>query len=187
MKGFMRMILKPLEFPGCYELQPKILSDKRGCFVKIFHEDVFRDNGLSTNFKEEYYTFSKKKVLRGLHFQIPPHDHVKLVYVPSGSIMDAIVDLRVGSPTFGKYVILNIDAQKGNMLYLVEGIAHGFYVRSERAIVSYKVSTVYSSEHDTGILWNTAGIPWPDQDPLLSERDKTFPSLETFKKRFVFN
>ncbi len=171
---------------GCFEIQPDIHRDNRGTFIKTFHESAFKESGLTTSFAEEYHSLSKKGVLRGLHFQIPPHDHIKVIYAASGKIFDAIVDLRVGSPTYGEHAIFELSDENASLLYLPSGIAHGFYVLSDYALVMYKVTTTYAPEHDTGILWNSVGIPWPDTSPIMSERDKTFPSLDEFDNPFFF-
>jgi len=174
------------DITGCYEIQPKIFTDLRGNFVKTYHEEVFLAHGLATKFAEEYYSFSRKGVLRGLHFQLPPHDHVKMVYCILGKVFDAIVDLRKGSPTYGQYAVFELSSEKANSLYLAPGIAHGFYVLSDSAIVVYKVTTVYSPEHDTGIRWNSCRIPWPDAEPLLSERDQGLQAFAEFDSSFVY-
>ncbi len=171
---------------GCYEIVPKVLRDNRGTFVKTFHEKIFLANRLILNFAEEYYSTSHHGVLRGLHFQTPPFDHTKIVYCVSGEIFDVVVDLRVGSPTYGKYDTFNISSNKGNILYIPAGLAHGFYVLSLSAIVVYKVTTVYSQENDKGILWNSIGIPWPDNNPVLSRRDKEFPLFKNFDSPFTY-
>jgi dTDP-4-dehydrorhamnose 3,5-epimerase len=168
---------KATPIPGCFELIPKIHSDERGLFVKTFHEEDFSALGLETYFREEYYSISKRGVLRGMHFQKPPHDHVKVVYACSGRVFDAVIDLRKDSPAFGKYAVFELDSVKGNILYIPKGLAHGFYVMSESAIMVYKVSTVYSKAYDSGVLWASAGIPWPSSRPLISARDSMFPPL----------
>lgn len=182
----MELIIKQTGIPGCFELLPKILRDERGSFVKTFHKDIFEKNELKTNFAEEYYTLSHKGVLRGLHFQTPPQDHFKLVYCVHGEVLDAVVDLRKGSPTYALHETFQLSARKANMIYIPPGLAHGFYVVSETAIVAYKVTTVYSPEHDTGLLWNSANIKWSDDNPILSERDRKFIRLEDYKSPFVY-
>ena len=172
--------------PGCFEIHPAVIKDERGTFVKTFQQDVFDKYGLTTGFAEEYYSYSNKGVLRGFHFQLPPHDHVKMVYCVSGTIRDAIIDLRKGSPTCGQHAVFELSGEKANALYLGKGIAHAFYVVSDSAIVMYKVTTVYAPEHDAGILWNSAGVPWPDNMPILSRRDKSFPLLEQFESPFIY-
>ena len=172
--------------PGCFEIHPDVIKDERGTFVKTFHRDIFDKHGLTTDFAEEYYSYSKKGVLRGLHFQLPPHDHIKMVYCVRGRILDAIVDLRKGSPTFGGYALFELSDENAQVLYLGRGIAHGFYALSNEAIVMYKVTTIYAPEHDAGILWNSAGVPWPDNMPILSKRDKSFPPLSQFESPFIY-
>ena len=120
------MEIVPTEIPGCYEVQPKVFKDKRGAFVKTFHAGDFHSYGLCADWTEQYYSRSKRGVLRGLHFQLPPHDHAKLVYCVAGSVLDVAFDLRIGSPTYGKAVMLELSAKKGNMIYLPKGLAHGF-------------------------------------------------------------
>lgn len=170
--------------PGCYEIKPEIIDDDRGQFVKIFHKDFYVQNHLENNYSEEYYSISNRGVLRGLHFQIPPHEHVKLVYCVEGCVFDAVVDLRKNSTTYGKYETFELSSKKANMLYIPPGLAHGFYVLSERAIMVYKISTVYSPKHDTGILWNSANIPWPDKNPVISKRDSQFIEFDQFQSPF---
>jgi len=182
----MQFDIRQTKIPGCFELLPKLFKDERGSFVKTFHENVFKENGLETHFSEEYYSFSHKRVLRGLHFQLPLMDHVKLVYCVYGRVLDAVVDLRVGSPAYGNFETFELSAEQANMVYIPKGLAHGFYVLSEGAIMMYKVTTVYSPEHDTGILWRSANIPWPDERPIISKRDSEFIALENFKSPFIY-
>jgi len=178
------MDLLPTSIEGCSVIHTKMIIDRRGSFVKTFHKNVFSGLGLETSFSEEFYSVSKRGVLRGLHFQVPPQECVKLVYCVEGCVFDAVVDLRKNSRTYGKYEVFELDAEKANMLYIPPGLAHGFYVLSEQAIMVYKVSTVYSPEHDTGILWNSVGIPWPDNTPIISERDNRFIEFKQFKSPF---
>jgi dTDP-4-dehydrorhamnose 3,5-epimerase len=173
--------------PGCLELYPDILKDNRGIFVKTFQRDIFEEQGMPSQFAEEYYTYSHQGVVRGLHFQVPPMDHDKLVYCVSGTVFDAVVDLRVGSPSYGTHSIFDISAEKANMIYLPAGLAHGFLVLSASAVLMYKVTTAYSRDHDSGIMWNSAGIPWPTANPIISKRDSGFPTLAEFKSPFVYS
>lgn len=179
------MEITPSKITGCYELQPNILWDDRGRFVKVFHQGVFAKHGLETCFAEEYYSVSQRGVLRGMHFQTPPMDHTKMVYCIAGAVLDVVVDLRLGSPTYGEFVQFDLNAEKGNIVYIPPGLAHGFYALSDSATLIYKVTTVYSPEHDSGILWDSAGIPWPDSAPILSTRDKGFPALKNFVTPFI--
>ena len=180
------MQIRETEIPGCYELQPRLLKDERGVFVKTFHANEFRSLGLCENWKEQYYSTSNQGVLRGLHFHLPPYDHAKLVYCISGRVLDVAVDLRVGSPSYGHCVIVELSAERGNMIYLPTGLAHGFCTHEEPATLVYNVTSVYQPESDTGIRWDSANIPWPLTNPLLSERDHSFSTLAEFESPFVF-
>ena len=174
------------KIPGCYEIIPRVLPDERGLFVKTFNRQQFAECGLATDFAEGYYTLSRRGVLRGLHFQTPPLDHAKLVYCPAGEIFDAVLDLRSGSPTFGEVLTSTLSERTANMLYLPPGLAHGFWTTSDKALVMYQVTSRYAPEHDAGILWSSAGIPWPGGTPVLSARDRSFPRLDEFVSPFVF-
>jgi len=171
---------------GCYEIQPRILEDERGSFVKVFNYDLYSSHGLSLDLKEEYYSTSNRGVIRGLHFQVPPQDHLKVVYCVSGEVQDVLLDLRIGSPSYGMVAQYQLNAIKGNVLYIPSGIAHGFCVTSESAILVYKTSTVYSQDHDAGILYSSVGVCWPTKDPVLSSRDLSFPALKDFKSPFRY-
>lgn len=180
------MKIHSVQIPGCYLIEPIHIKDNRGSFVKVFRKDEYCEFGFETTFAEEYFSFSNQGVLRGLHFQKPPADHVKIVCCLSGVIFDAIVDLRVGSPTYGKYETFELSGCRIRMLYLPPGIAHGFYVISKSAIVAYMVTSLYSPEHDSGILWKSTPIPWPDRNPTLSERDRTFMPMIEFVSPFIY-
>ena len=180
------MNLIKTQIDGCFELQPEIFDDARGRFVKIFHSEQFEKAGLETEFKEEYYSVSGCGVLRGLHFQLPPEDHVKMVYCVSGEVFDVVVDLRVGSPTYKVVSTFKLSAQKANCIYIPKGMAHGFCVTSDSATLVYRVGTVHSPNHDSGILWNSVDVNWPIHEPLISARDLTFQKLENFQSPFSY-
>jgi dTDP-4-dehydrorhamnose 3,5-epimerase len=179
-------VIKETDIPGCLEITPKVQIDCRGTFVKTYQSSLYIRLGLHADFVEEYHSRSKRRVLRGLHFQVPPHAHFKVVYCVQGSALDAIVDLRVGSPTYGQYYLIELSAATGNMLYLPPGIAHGFYVNSREAILAYRVSTEYVPAADTGILWNSANIPWADDQPIMSARDQSLPKMADFDSPFAY-
>ncbi|MBO9998483.1 MAG: dTDP-4-dehydrorhamnose 3,5-epimerase [Cyanobacteria bacterium SID2] len=180
------MNLRDTKIPGCYEIDVKVFKDDRGRFVKTFHEEVYREFGLVTHFAETYYSVSQQNVLRGLHFQVPPKDHAKLIHCVEGEILDVAVDLRVGSPTYGEHAAFTLTPEKGNAVYVPAGLAHGFYIVSEMALVMYQVSSVYAPEHEGGILWNSAGIPWEAENPIVSAKDQQWKSLAEFESPFVF-
>lgn len=183
------MNLRSIEtrIPGCFELQTRPLSDERGTFVKTYHQEWFKSLGLRTDWAEQYYSFSKPGVVRGLHFQLPPHEHAKLVYCIAGRVFDVAFDLRRGSPTYGEYIQLELSAEQANMLYLPAGIAHGFSTFAEPATLVYTVTSGHEPESDTGIRWDSAGIQWPHSSPQLSKRDKTFVALKDFDSPFHFD
>jgi dTDP-4-dehydrorhamnose 3,5-epimerase len=171
---------------GCLEIEPDAYRDRRGSFVKHFHERQFQELGLETNFPEAFYSKSVAGVLRGLHVMAPPHDQVKVVTCVSGSVLDAVLDLRWGSPTFGAHVLIELNADRCNMVYIEKGMAHGFYVPSGEAVLLYRVSTMYSAQHDRGIRWDSAGIPWPNATPIVSARDAALPTFDAFETPFEF-
>lgn len=170
--------------PGCFEVQPVVHRDHRGSFVKVFQESVFQKLGLAKSYNEEFYSSSRKNVLRGMHFQTPPFAQDKVVFCVQGEVLDVGVDLRADSPTYGRHVAVHLSAEKGNGLYLPKGLAHGFVALSDDAVLLYKVSEEYAPAQDTGILWNSCGISWPVENPVISERDSKFVSLSAFQSPF---
>jgi dTDP-4-dehydrorhamnose 3,5-epimerase len=176
--------LRETGLPGCFEVLPRQISDVRGRFIKTFHAPSYSQLGLETEFVEEYYTTSHRGVLRGLHFQIPPADHAKLVYCVAGSVFDAVLDLRKDSPTYGRFAHLELSEEKRNLLYVPRGIAHGFTTISDECTMIYKVTSVHSPAEDAGIHWDSAGIPWPGSNFIISERDQSFPGLSQYNSPF---
>lgn len=171
---------------GCFEIRPKVHNDSRGKFVKTFHYDWFAREGLNTKWYEDYYSVSKRDVIRGLHFQVPPHDHEKLVYCVSGNVFDVLVDIRNGSPTYGMAINFHLSSDAGNMVYVPRGLAHGFCSLTNDSVVAYKVSTVHSPMHDRGVLWSSVNVDWPVSFPVISERDSKFPRLVDLISEFDF-
>jgi len=181
------MQFRELSIPGCFEIILPVFRDQRGLFVKTFHEGLFGAQGLVTTYAEEFYSLSCQGVIRGLHFQCPPRDLTKVVYCLQGEAMDVLVDLRRGSPMYGRHAICELSAATANMVYIPSGIAHGFYARSPEVLMVYKVSAVHSPEHDTGIRWDSLDIPWPDPAPLLSQRDRELVPFVVFDSPFNFD
>jgi len=171
---------------GCFVVQFPAFPDSRGFFVKAFQKSLFEAQGLEADFAEVFYTTSHKRVLRGMHFQVPPSDHAKLVYCTSGSICDMALDLRVGSPSFGQHEVYELSERFNNAVFLPRGIAHGFYVREAPSVVVYHVTTEHNPAHDQGILWSSFGAPWPDSNPVVSARDAAFPALDGFRSPFRY-
>lgn len=171
--------------PGCLVLQPRVLEDARGRFVKTFHDGAFRALGLEANFVEQYYSHSHRGVVRGMHFQRPPAQHAKLVYCVQGEVFDVVLDLRRGSPTYGQARSVTLSARQGNAIYIPAGFAHGFCATSDATLV-YNVTSGYAPEHDSGVRWDSIGIDWPAGTPLVSPRDAVFAALADFDSPFTY-
>lgn len=177
------MEIKNTPIKGVYEIFPKVYKDDRGYFVETYRKDIFESNGLPTDWKQDNQSFSMAGILRGLHFQEGGFAQAKLARVITGRVLDVCVDLRQGSPTFGRHHAVILDSVQHNMLYIPKGFAHGFAVL-EDAVFSYKCSHLYHKESEGGIIWNDKelNIDWKMASPILSEKDKLWPSLEEFKK-----
>ncbi len=169
---------KPLEIDGCYELTSNSFSDHRGVLTKIWHSEIYDKLGVNFKIQESYYSTSKLGVLRGMHFQIPPHDQYKLVCCLKGEIQDAMIDLREGSPTSQKSIDLVISSTKKNLVLIPPGIAHGFLSLSDPAVVLYMASTTYAPDHDTGLHWQDCNVNWKNDNPIISAKDKELPKLQ---------
>jgi len=169
-----------LEIPDVKLVIPNNYSDERGYFLESYKDSEFSANGISTKFVQDNFSHSIHDVLRGLHYQTKPKEQAKLVSVISGEIFDVAVDIRKGSPTFGKWVSEILSEKNHKMLYIPEGFAHGFCTLSDIANVFYKVTNEYSPENEQGIIWNDPeiSISWPIQNPVISEKDKKLPTLE---------
>lgn len=178
-----------LEIPGVFLVKTTRHGDDRGFFQESYRASAFRDAGLAGEFVQDNFARSRRGVLRGLHFQSPPQAQGKLVGVPMGSVFDVGVDLRVGSPAYGRWVGLELDEATGSLLFLPPGLAHGYCVLSEAAHVAYKVTAEYSPGLDGGIRWDDPelGIPWPTSTPILSAKDQTLPALKDFESPFNFS
>lgn len=160
-------------------LRPKVFPDKRGSFFEF----TKKSNNISLPaFVQDNISFSKKNVLRGLHFQRPPFEQGKLVLILEGKILDIAVDIRPKSPTLGQFVSLILDSKKHDAIFIPEGFAHGFYVLSESSKIYYKNTNEYSPEHSSGIIWNDKdlGIDWTTDSPLLSDADKKHISFKEY-------
>ena len=171
-------------FDGLFILETLNYQDNRGCFQKIFNYDYFKDHGLDTDFQEFYFSISQKNVLRRMHFQLPPCEHTKLVYVSKGKIKDVVVDIRRKSQTYGHVFSTELDSVKGRYLYIPKGFAHGFLSLENDTIVNYAQNSCYSKQHDSGIIYNSIDFDWKVSKPIVSGRDLTFERLENFKSPF---
>lgn len=178
----MEILNTPLK--GLYILQTTNHQDIRGGFQKLYNFDAFRENFLAVEFKEIYYSVNKKGVLRGMHFQNPPHDHEKLVYVSHGRILDVMLDIRKASKTYGKYFSIQLDAKCGKYMYIPKGFAHGFLSLEDDTIVNYAQTSCYNAKHDCGVDVMSFGMEWGVKNPLRSSRDLAFPSFDVFSSEF---
>jgi dTDP-4-dehydrorhamnose 3,5-epimerase len=165
-------------------IDPPLAGDLRGSFCKIWHPDILSRHGIRMEIAEEFFTRSRRGVIRGMHFQLPPRQHSKLVTCLTGEVLDVVVDLRVGSPDYGRPQSFRLSAASAQMLYVPEGFAHGFLSLSEESLLLYRCSSVHSPAHDAGIRWDSLGFAWPCAAPILSERDKAHPGLAEFDSPF---
>ncbi len=165
--------------------------DSRGFFSEVFKENVLRKHAIDVHFVQDNHSLSVSKgVVRGLHFQTPPFAQAKLLRVTAGSILDVAVDIRWGSPSFGRHVAVMLSASEGNQIFIPEGFAHGYCTLERDTEVIYKVSAYYSAEHDRGLLWNdpALGIEWPipADRTLVSDRDQKHPVLARLPRFFEY-
>ena len=172
-------------FSGLYIIQHKVFKDERGLFVKTYNQTIFKSLGLELDIKERYYSISNKNVIRGMHFQTPPEDHIKLVTAISGKILDVVLDIRKNSETFGKYYTIEIDSSEGKTIYIPQGFAHGFLALEDNTIVEYNQTTGYAPNNDAGIKYNSFGFDWPIERPVVSVRDLAFENSENYKTPFL--
>lgn len=180
------MQVKETGFDGLVELTPDIFPDNRGWFYEFYKESTLKRFGIDRKFPQENLSFSKKNVIRGLHFQLPPFAQAKLATVISGSVLDVVVDLRKASKTFGKVYVCPLDSVRKNMLLVPEGFAHGF-AALEDSIFFYKCSNVFNKPSESGLLWNDPqlNIQWPVSEPIVSEKDKLLPTFEELLRNSV--
>jgi dTDP-4-dehydrorhamnose 3,5-epimerase len=170
---------EPSEIPDVVRIRTRRFRDSRGFFSERFRRSAYQEAGIPDSFAQDNWARSEEGVLRGLHYQLAPRAQGKLVGVIQGRIWDVAVDIRVGSPTFGRWVGAELDEASGDLLWIPPGFAHGYQVLSTRADVIYKVTREYDPDLDRGIRWDDPdlGIRWPHSDPVLSDRDRGLPSL----------
>lgn len=178
------MKINPTKIPGMFIIETDSFTDDRGVFIKTFHEDTFKEFGIRVDFKESFYSISKKNVIRGMHFHLPPKEHAKLVYVTRGAVLDVVLDLRKESPTYGEHVSVEISDENHAMTYIPAGCAHGFLSLKDDTCMVYLQTGVYDKECDTGITHDSFGMQWPVKNPTLSKRDKEFVTFDNFESPF---
>jgi dTDP-4-dehydrorhamnose 3,5-epimerase len=167
-----------IDIPGVILLEPSRISDHRGSFMETYHQRRYREAGITERFVQDNYSRSVRNTVRGLHFQ-EPQAQGKLVIALEGTVYDVVVDIRKGSPTFGKWYGIDLTAENHLQIYIPAGCAHGFCVTSDTASFLYKCTTYYSPKDDRGILWNdpALGIRWPVSEPILSQKDQSHRPL----------
>ena len=174
---------------GLVIIEPRIFGDDRGYFFESFNLNTFRKHIGEINFVQDNESKSSYGVLRGLHFQKPPYEQSKLVRCVSGEVLDVAVDIRKGSPTYGKHVSVLLSGDNKRQFFIPRGFAHGFQVLSETAVFAYKVDNWYAPTHDAGIAWNDSdlSIDWPVESEkiLVSDKDAILPSLKDIESPFI--
>ncbi len=176
-----------LEIPEVILIKPKVFEDARGFFMEAYKASVFAQAGINYAFVQDNHSKSKKGVLRGLHYQLEPKAQGKLVRCIKGKIWDVAVDIRRGSPTFGRWVAVELSEENKYMLWIPPGFAHGFLALEDCEII-YKCTEEYAPELDRGIIWNDPdiAIPWPTDNPILSPKDAKLPRLKDAEINFEY-
>lgn len=175
------MRFSPTDLPEVIVIEPRVFEDERGCFFESFRKNIFNRELPGVEFVQENESSSVYGVLRGLHYQLPPHAQGKLVRVAAGRVLDVAVDIRRGSPGFGRHVAVELSGDNRRQLFIPRGFAHGFVVLSETAVLQYKVDNYYSGDHDRGIAFGDPflGIDWrlKEEALMISEKDACNPLL----------
>lgn len=179
----------PTDIQGVFIIEPRVFGDARGYFFESFNaRDFARETGIEVDFVQDNESFSRYGVLRGLHFQMPPYAQAKLVRVVQGAVLDVAVDLRSGSPTYGRHVATELTAENHRQFFMPKGIAHGFSVLSPEVIFQYKCDEYYHPESEGALAWDDPdlAIDWklPADKVLLSEKDKHHPAFRSFSTPF---
>ena len=177
----MKLNLRDLGLPGCYATKLPVFSDNRGAFMKFYREDTMPTLLDGFVAREMYITDSAKGVLRGMHFQLPPSDHRKIVVCLSGQVLDVIVDLRTGE-SYGQSTSVTLSPGGENIVILPKGVAHGFLSQDDDTRLMYLVETVHTPTLDAGVSWDSFGFDWPVDIPILSKRDQAHPALADFSR-----
>lgn len=185
------MRVEKTDLEGVVIIEPDVFTDERGYFFESFQDARYREVlGLAhdENFVQDNFSVSKKGVLRGLHYQALPFAQGKLVSVLRGRVLDVAVDIRFGSPTYGKHVAVELSSENHRQLWIPRGFAHGFVTLEDETMFSYKCTNVYSREHDRGVLWSdpTLGIVWGIEHPIVSEKDQGHSLLKDIQQEFKY-
>ncbi|HOY50002.1 MAG TPA: dTDP-4-dehydrorhamnose 3,5-epimerase [Flavobacteriales bacterium] len=181
------MRIEQVPISGLMIISPNVFEDPRGYFFESYSKKAFEEAGITEEFVQSNQSLSQKGVLRGLHFQHPPHAQSKLVRVIQGSVLDVALDIRKGSPTYGQHFSIVLSAQNKTMFYVPVGFAHGFLTLEDNTIFSYKCGNYYNKPAEDGILWNDSdlNIEWNVENPILSEKDKVNTLFRDFNSPFT--
>lgn len=177
-----------MDIPDIILVKPKVFGDDRGFFMETFKRSDFDKYGINLDFVQDNHSKSEGGVVRGLHYQLNPKAQGKLVRVSRGKLIDVVVDIRKGSPFYGKWLSVELSEENKHMLWVPPGFAHGVCILEDDTDLLYKATGEYSLEHDRGILWNDPeiGVDWPIDDPSLSEKDMKQPLLKDAENNFVY-
>ena len=180
------MKVERFEIAGLLLIKPTVYSDERGMFYETYARNNYSIEGIPDTFLQDNESISKRNVLRGLHFQLPPHDQGKLVRVVKGAAMDVAVDIRKLSPTYGKYIMVELSEENKNQFWIPSGFAHGFLSLSDETIFSYKCTNTYHKDSESGLIWNDKdiNIQWNIDNPIVSDKDKQLASFSSFNSPF---
>ena len=173
------MNITETNLPGALVIEPGVFPDSRGYFLETYNQKRYQEHGIINEFVQDNLSYSIKNTLRGLHYQYP-HSQAKLVQVLVGEVFDVAVDIRKGSPSFGKWSGIRLSAENKKQFFIPKGFAHGFCVLSDHAIFSYKCDDFYAPDCEHGILWSdtSLGIDWPVKEPVISDKDENYPMLK---------
>lgn len=182
----MQLITTPIS--GLLEIEPQVFGDHRGYFFESYNQGKFKQAGIDLDFIQDNQSKSSKGVLRGLHFQNPPYAQGKLVRVITGAVLDVVVDIRKGSPTYGKHHKVELTEENKKMFWIPPGFAHGFLTLRDNTIFSYKCTNLYNKESEGAVLWNDPelDIDWEIENPMLSNKDKIAEPLNKLNSQFSF-
>ena len=175
------------EIEGIAIIETDVFHDERGYFMEFFNEKKFKQNNFENlSFKQDNISYSKKNVLRGMHFQLPPFEQGKLVQVIKGKVLDVVIDLRKGSKTFGEHLRIELSENNKRKLWIPPGFAHGFLSLEDDTILSYKCTNFYSKDHEMDLLWNdeNLNIEWGIENPIISEKDKKATKFQDLNSPF---
>lgn len=183
------MELVKTKLDGVYIVEPKVYGDNRGWFMETYSEKAFKDAGIDVTFVQDNHSYSAQKgVLRGLHFQLNPMSQAKLLRVLRGTLLDVVVDIRKGSPTYGQWISVELSADNKKEIFMPRGMAHGFVTLTDDVEVHYKVDNLYEPKLESGIMYNDPelNINWGIDNPILSEKDKKMPLFKDSIINFVY-